>query len=274
MKCVRNCGRNNPAAELPVVMLTAKNQVSDLVAGFEAGANDYLPKPFSKNELLARIQTHMRLAKVNTSYARFVPYEILHFLGKESIVDVKLGDQVEGEMTVLFADIRSFTSLSEKMSPKESFDFINDLLSEVGPTIRRSNGFVDKFIGDAVMAIFPEKADDAVRAAIAIRKRLALHNAQRLARGQIPVEVGIGIHTGKLMLGTIGEKERMEGTVISDAVNTAARLEGLTKRYGVNIIISGDTLSRLEQLGKYSHRILDRVKVKGRLQPVLSVWYF
>ena len=257
-----------PATELPVVMLTAKNQVADLVAGFDAGANDYLPKPFSKNELLARIQTHLRLAKVNSSYARFVPYEILHFLGKESIVDVKLGDQVEGEMTVLFADIRSFTSLSEKMSPKESFDFINDLLSEVGPTIRRANGFVDKFIGDAVMAIFPEKADDAVQAAITIRKRLARHNARRKSRGQIPVEVGIGIHTGQLMLGTIGEKERMEGTVISDAVNTAARLEGLTKRYGVNIIISGDTLSRLEQATKYSHRILDRVKVKGRLQPV------
>jgi two-component system sensor histidine kinase ChiS len=256
------------AAELPVVMLTAKNQVMDLVAGFEAGANDYLPKPFSKNELLARIQTHLRLAKVNTSYARFVPYEILHFLGKESIVDVKLGDQVEGDMSVLFADIRSFTSLSEKMTPKESFDFINDLLGEVGPVIRKCNGFIDKYIGDAIMAIFPERADDAVRAAISIRKQLAYHNARRAKRQQIPIEVGIGIHTGKLMLGTIGEAERMEGTVISDAVNTAARLEGLTKRYGVNIIISGDTLSRLTNPNGYHHRILDRVKVKGRYQPI------
>ncbi len=256
------------ATELPVVMLTAKNQVDDLIAGFEAGANDYLPKPFSKNELLARIQTHLRLAKVSTSYARFVPHEILHFLGKESIVDVKLGDQVEGEMTILFTDIRSFTSLTEKMSPKESFDFVNDLQSEVGPIIRKSNGFIDKYIGDAIMAVFPERADDAVQAAIAIRRQLAFHNARRKKRGQVPIEVGIGIHTGKLMLGTIGEAERMEGTVISDAVNTAARIESLTKRYGMNIIISGDTLRRLANPNKYNHRIIDRVKVRGRIQPI------
>ena len=255
-------------AEMPVVMLTAKNQVSDLVAGFEAGANDYLPKPFSKSELLARIQTHLRLVKVNASYARFVPYEILNILGKESIVDVQLGDQVEGEMTVMFSDIRSFTSLSEQMSPKESFDFINGFLGNIGPIIRKSNGFIDKYIGDAVMAIFPDRADDAVQAAIAIQKQLSRHNAERQGAGQIPIEVGIGIHTGQLMLGTIGEVERMEGTVIADAVNTAARMEGLTKRYGVNIVISGDTLSRLQAPDQYNHRILDRVKVKGRLQAV------
>lgn len=261
--CVR-LRQKYPANELPVVMLTAKNQVSDLVQGFVSGANDYLPKPFSKNELLARIETHLRLSKVNAAYARFVPHEILEFLGKESIVDVQLGDQVQKDMTIMFTDVRSFTTLSESMSPKENFDFINSLLSHIGPIIRQYDGFIDKYIGDAIMALFPVEPDDAVLAAIAIRKQLATYNAQREANGQVPIEIGIGLHTGSLMLGTIGEVQRMEGTVISDAVNTASRLEGVTKRYNVNIVVSEDVLNRLANPNRYYHRILDRVKVKGR----------
>src|SRR5262249_45968050 len=110
-----------PAQEMPVVMLTAKNGVADILTGFEGGANDYLVKPFSKNELLVRIRTHLRLAKINMAYGRFVPHEFLDLLGQESIVDVKLGDQVQMEMTVLFSDIRGFTSISERMTPQENF---------------------------------------------------------------------------------------------------------------------------------------------------------
>jgi two-component system sensor histidine kinase ChiS len=97
-----------------------------------------LTKPISKNELLARIKTHIRLAKINAAYGRFVPHEFLQFLERESIVDVQLGDQVQKEMTVLFADIRSFTSLSEKMSPKENFDFLNACLSRGKPSDSQS----------------------------------------------------------------------------------------------------------------------------------------
>src|SRR5919199_1818200 len=168
-----------PANELPVVLLTAKNQVSDLVEGFSSGANDYLTKPVSKNELLARIKTHIRLAKINEAYGRFVPHEFLQFLERESIIDVQLGDQVQKEMTVLFADIRSFTTLSEKMSPKENFNFINAYLSRVSPVIRKYHGFIDKYIGDAVMALFPQSADDAIQAAIEMQKQVSLYNVYR-----------------------------------------------------------------------------------------------
>ncbi|MCZ0904476.1 response regulator, partial [Microcoleus sp. HI-ES] len=154
------------AIEVPIVMLTAKNQVSDLVQGFDAGANDFLTKPFVKNELLARIKTHIRLAKINAAYGRFVPHDFLRFLGHESIVDVRLGDQIQKEMTVLFSDIRSFTTISEAMTPQENFNFINSYLSRVSPVIRAHQGFIDKYIGDAIMALFPESADDAVRAAV------------------------------------------------------------------------------------------------------------
>jgi two-component system sensor histidine kinase ChiS len=257
-----------PANELPVVLLTARNQVSDLVEGFGAGANDYLTKPVSKNELLARIKTHIRLSKINAAYGRFVPHEFLQFLERESIVDVQLGDQVQKEMSVLFADIRSFTTLSERMSPKENFDFLNDYLSRVGPVIRTHNGFIDKYIGDAVMALFPQTADDAVQAAIDMQKQVSLYNLYRQEKGELPIAIGIGIHTGSLMLGTVGESQRMEGTVIADAVNLASRLESLTKLYGVDILISEPTLGLLDRLQDYSYRFLGRFKVKGKSQPV------
>src|SRR4028119_2096884 len=256
------------AIEVPIVMLTAKNQVSDLVQGFNAGANDFLTKPFVKNELLARIKTHIRLAKINAAYGRFVPHDFLRFLGHESIVDVRLGDQIQKEMTVLFSDIRSFTTLSEAMTPQENFKFINSYLSRVSPVIRAHQGFIDKYIGDAIMALFPESADDAVRAAVEMQKQVIIYNQQRQLSNYPPITIGIGLHAGSLMLGTIGEQERMESTVIADAVNLACRLEGLTKVYGAGILVSESILERLGKREKYMCRFVDRVTVKGKKSAV------
>ncbi|NEQ82498.1 MAG: response regulator, partial [Moorea sp. SIO2I5] len=254
--------------ELPVVLLTAKNQISDLVAGFAAGANDYLTKPISKNELLARIKTHLQLAKINVAYGRFVPREFLQFLERDSIIDVQLGDNVQKEMTVLFSDIRSFTSLSEKMSPQDNFNFINDYLSRVSPVIRNYNGFIDKYIGDAVMALFPEKADHALKAAIEMQKQVYSYNSHRNNSGYEPIASGIGLHKGSLILGTVGESQRMDTTVIADTVNLASRLESLTKIYGAEILISKPTLNDLDNRESYHYRCLGRVKVKGKSKPV------
>ncbi|NET89931.1 MAG: response regulator [Kamptonema sp. SIO1D9] len=256
------------AAELPIVLLTAKNQVSDLVEGFDSGANDYLTKPIAKHELLARIKTHIQLSKINLAYGRFVPREFLKFLERESIIDVQLGDQVQKTMTVLFSDIRSFTTISESMSPKQNFDFLNAYLSRVCPVIRSHRGFIDKYIGDAVMALFPDSPDDALQAAIDMQRQVTLYNSQSYAQGYPAISIGIGLHTGNLMLGTIGEKERMESTVISDAVNLASRLEGLTKTYGAKIVVSDRTLFTLPNLQEYSYRFLGRVRVKGKRAPV------
>ncbi|MEG4443236.1 ATP-binding protein [Microcoleus sp. AT9_B5] len=256
------------AIEVPIVMLTAKNQVSDLVQGFNAGANDFLTKPFVKNELLARIKTHIRLAKINAAYGRFVPHDFLRFLGRESIVDVGLGDQIQKEMTVLFSDIRSFTTISEAMTPQENFNFINSYLSRVSPVIRAHQGFIDKYIGDAIMALFPESADDAVCAAVEMQKQVMVYNQHRQLSNYAPITIGIGLHAGSLMLGTIGEQERMESTVIADAVNLASRLEGLTKVYGAGILVSDSILERLGDREKYMCRFVDRVTVKGKTSAV------
>ncbi|MCZ0900032.1 response regulator, partial [Microcoleus sp. HI-ES] len=110
--------------EMPILMLTAKNQTTDLVEAFNLEANDYVTKPFIKKELLARINTQIRLAKLNAAYGRFVPHDFLNLLEKPSIIEVKLGEHQEKNMTVLFADIRSFTALSENMTPPENFAFI------------------------------------------------------------------------------------------------------------------------------------------------------
>lgn len=211
----------------------------------------------------------LEMQKILTeSYARFVPRDFLSNLGKESILDVRLGDQIQKEMAVLFSDIRSFTTLSEKMTPAENFNFINSYLSRMSPIIQRNRGFIDKFIGDAVMALFDKSVIDAVRAGIEMQLYLKEYNAYRNNRGYDPIEIGIGIHTGSLMLGTIGAEERLEGTVISDTVNLASRIENLTKIYGSKIAVSEETVAEVKREGSFSFRFLDRVKVKGKMKAV------
>ncbi|MCL1474080.1 AAA family ATPase [Argonema antarcticum] len=213
-------------------------------------------------------KNELRLAQLNKAYERFVPNQFLQFLGKSSIIDVKLGDQVQLEMSVLFSDIRDFTTLSERMTPEENFRFINSYLSRMEPVINENNGFIDKYIGDAIMALFSGEADNAVRAGIAMLYRLVEYNQHRANSGYAPIQIGIGINTGTLMLGTVGGQNRMDGTVISDAVNLASRVEGLTKNYGVSLLITQETYSRLENPFQYAIRTLDTVKVKGKSELV------
>ncbi|MCZ0900498.1 adenylate/guanylate cyclase domain-containing protein, partial [Microcoleus sp. HI-ES] len=179
-------------------------------------------------------QNESRLAQLNKAYERFIPHQFLQFLEKSSIIDVELGDQVQLEMSVLFSDIRDFTTLSETMTPEDNFKFINSYLSRMEPVINENNGFIDKYIGDAIMALFSGEADNAVKAGIAMLHRLAEYNEYCANAGCAPIQIGIGINTGSLMLGTVGGPNRMDGTVISDAVNLASRVESLTKNYGVS----------------------------------------
>ena len=257
-----------PSHELPILMLTAKNQSDDIVQGLSKGANDYLTKPIKKRELLARLKTHLRLSHLTRAYAKFVPREFLNILNKESILDVKIGDAVQREMSVLFSDIRDFTPLSESMSPEDNFRFINSYLSQMEPAILENNGFIDKYIGDAIMALFPGNADDAVKAAIAMLRRLKEHNHSKKDSDLPAIRTGIGINTGTLMLGTVGGEKRMDTTAISDAVNLASRIENLTKVYGASLLISDRTFVELGSSTDYQIRIVDRVVVKGKTENI------
>ena len=219
-------------------------------------------------------RSNVALATINQATTRFVPHEFLLLLGVESIVDVQLGSGVQLTMSVLFADIRDFTHLAEGMSPQENFAFIGAYLQRVSPAIRAHGGFIDKYLGDGIMALFPGGADDAVQAAIALQQAVAAYNETRQAAQHQPIGVGIGVHTGRLMLGIVGEPERMDGTVIADAVNTAARLEGLTRRYDVGLIIGEQTRQALVDPAAYALRAIGRVQVKGKQQPIAlyEVW--
>ena len=221
------------------------------------------------NDMSLKLEQYIsNISRMNEAYYRFVPRQFLEFLGADSVVDVKLGDQVQKEMSVLFSDIRDFTALSEVLTPKENFDFLNEYLSSMEPVISRNRGFIDKYIGDSVMALFAGNVENAIDAAIEMRSALSDFNLQRKLENKLPINSGIGIHTGNLMLGVVGGHGRMDGTVVSDAVNLASRVEGLTKIYGASIIISQDTLIKLQDPGRYNYRFLDVVKVKGKKEVV------
>ena len=213
------------------------------------------------------------LSKLNQSYSRFLPKQFLRFLGHESIVEVSLGESVQKEMSILFSDIRSFTTLSETMTLVENFKFINSYLSRMEPLITTNYGFIDKYIGDAIMALFGRCPDDAVKAALGMLLELNKYNIIRKNNNKLPIKIGIGINTGSLMLGTVGGINRMDTTVISDSVNLASRLQDLTKVYGASLIISQHTFFALKDYRKYNYRFLGRVKVKGK-KDVVSLFEF
>ncbi|NEQ71802.1 MAG: response regulator [Okeania sp. SIO2C9] len=257
-----------PAQSLPILMLTAKNQVADLVMGFQFGANDYLTKPFAKDELLTRVKTHLQLSKITNAYGRFVPHEYVKLLSKENIIDVNLGDRVCKKMAIFFSDIRSFTTLSEKMTAQETFAFVNGYLEQVAPEIRDRHGLIIKFMGDGIMAVFPNGVDDAIQSSISQLHKLHKYNQTLQTKGLFPIKIGVGIHWGHMMVGIVGEKTRMSGDAISDNVNLTARLEGLTKYYGVSLLISESAFQSLKNPEKYQIRFLDRASVKGRDEPI------
>lgn len=196
---------------------------------------------------------------------RFIPSQYLEFLEKDSITKVQLGDHVSAEMAVMFSDIRGFTTLSEKMTAQENFDFVNEYLQLVSPIVQKHEGFIVKFLGDGMMAIFPYGVADAVRAGIEKAFAVSDFNKMLKERGLPSISVGIGIHTGPMMVGMIGEELRMQGDAFSDNVNLTARLEGLNKFYGTSMIISEDTLRQLPQPVTFKMRTLGKAVVKGRI---------
>lgn len=227
-----------------------------------------LMKGEREKAMKSQLQEYERNIALTHSYERFVPKDFLNLLKKESILEVELGDQIHNNMSILFSDIRSFTTLSESMTPQENFNFLNAYLKRMEPSITKNKGIVDKFIGDAIMALFPKRTDDALLAAISMQVAITEYNGHRKKKGYVPIKTGIGINTGDMMLGTIGAHNRMEGTVISDTVNLGARIEGMTKMYGASILISENTFHQLENPEQFALRVIDQVVVKGKTKPV------
>jgi adenylate cyclase len=219
-----------------------------------------------------REEAMRRIHEVTT---RFVPYEFISALGREKLTEVMLGDQVQRDVTVFFSDIRDYTTLAESMSPEDNFRFVSAYNSRMGPVIYENQGFVNQYLGDGIMAIFPKSPYDALRAAVQMQEVIRIYNRERREMNREPIQVGMGLHTGPLIMGIIGDMKRMEAATIADTVNTAARVESLTKYYGTNILLSEESLQLISELEgqdaqnePFHFRYLGRVQVKGKRDPV------
>lgn len=208
------------------------------------------------------------ILKIHEVTKKFVPHEFIRSLGKEVLTDVKLGDQVEKIVTVLFSDIRNYTTISERMTPEENFSFVSSFNERMGPIIRKHNGFINQYLGDAIMAIFPGNASDCLAAAVEMQKAVKNFNKERQLLNQPTIQIGVGMHTGSLIMGITGDEFRMDATTISDTVNTASRIESLTKYYKASIILSDATFQQIPHPEKFHLRNLGKVQVKGKLAPV------
>lgn len=214
------------------------------------------------------------IAAMTETFQKFVPKQFLNRIAKEGLEHIHAGNVEEDQVTILFSDIRNFTTFSETMPANDLFHFLNDYLSQMTTVIEKHSGFIDKFIGDAIMALFDcstadsTKTENAVKSAIEMQFQLNKYNAKHRSPYRKPINHGIGIHQGRVLLGTVGSESRMNSTVVGDPVNTASRLENLTKYYRSKIIISEEVF-RLLDPEKYRYmRELDFVMVKGKDKPL------
>ena len=215
------------------------------------------------------------VASMTRVFEKFVPREFLNRIAKTGIENISLRHAESDIITILFSDIRSFTDLSETMTPNELMKFLNSYLKFMSEPIRINHGFVDKFIGDAIMALFdhPEKEDsdearDAVRSGLEMQRALVRYNEYREKHDYQEIKIGIGVHSGPVVIGTVGSENRMDSTVLGDAVNLASRLEALTKNYRCPMLVSEDTKNLLADQEEIHWRMLDQVMVKGKNDPV------
>lgn len=246
----------------------------------KAGLYRYISKPWEAADLNLTIQEALRrgiqerelqsqtkkILENAEAFYRFVPIQFLELLGFQDsdYSRVSLGLSVEKDLTVLFSDIRSFTTLCEMIPTDYIFGFLNEYLSHMSPVIRKHNGFIDSYIGDSIMALFPN-ADSALEASIEMLTVLKKYNLERMESGNVPLGIGIGINSGKMLLGTIGEPLRFQTTVIGDTVNVAARIESLTKENRTHLLISESTKKRLSEPEKFKLKEIDSVSVRGRI---------
>jgi class 3 adenylate cyclase len=220
--------------------------------------------------LAAQVSISMENAKLYEEQLRliraqdyFVPHNFLEHLDHRDIAHVHLGEHVAKTMTVVFADLRGFTPLAERLEPQTVIGLLNRYFASVEPPILATGGFIDSFAGDEIKVLF-DSPDDAVRAGIGMHHAMEESNQRLVPSGQPELTMGIGAHYGPVVLGTVGGPNRIQCSVIGDTVNLASRIEQLTKTYRARFLISGETFGRLSDVAWFESRMVDRVAVRGK----------
>lgn len=272
------------------IVISAYGDMANIRSAMNKGASDFVTKPIDfadfevtlkkmideYSRLYEALETKLRLEKETQRqvqvFQRFVPRQLLEILHKESILDIALGDHLEVEMCVLFSDLRNFTAITERLGPKQVFGFLNNYIGCVEPAIHENNGFIVSFLGDGLMNLFMEPVD-AVKAAIAIQEKVVEFNSLYKDERYYPLSSGIGLHCGNLMMGIVGVHARMQGTVISDAVNVASRLEEVAARTGSLIVASEEFIESIDLSFRKTLELrpLGKIHIKGKQQPLSLV---
>lgn len=271
---------NEATRLLPVVMLTALSEVSHRIRGIEAGADDFLSKPFNREELLTRVKSLLRIKKLHddietkncllrTLFGRYVSEKVAAEIVADPGRHLKLGGE-KREVTVLFGDLRGFTPLAERLDPEDAVDILNVYLTIVIDTVFEFSGTLDKFRGDGFMAFFgaPMRRDDdpvnAVHCALAMQERLKDVTFAKFP--DLRLHMGIGINTGVVLAGNIGSERRTDYTVIGNEVNLAQRFE--SNAGPGQILITGSTYERVKE--SVDVRDLGHLRVSGKQDGVLA----
>lgn len=227
--------------ELPVILITAKNQVADLVEGLSAGANDFISKPYSRKELLARIETHLVVKNTHAISGRFVPNEQLKLMGKKELKYLQSGDKIEREMSLMMADMGLTNGNTGK--PSRIFDFFSSFVEPMLSVIKKHNGIIDGYRGDSLMGLFPQAADEAIKAAIELEEALIKYNREKRLIGSEAYEMGIVLHRGTFILGTIGTKSNMKEALISDSISVVNRMNQMSRNLSAPLLASETILN-------------------------------
>jgi adenylate cyclase len=299
--------RTQPALQTtPIIFLTALDDDESRIRGVTALGDDYLTKPIRTELVLTKIASVLRLtqlrqqtyqqqlqqqetlfrerqqqfqqqmqlaaqtqAELSDTLKRFVPPQFLaHLAPTGTAKSLDLGATTPTEVTVLFCDIRNFTAIAETQTPEQTLTWLNAFFAELNSAIGQHHGFIDKYLGDAVMAVFDRPAHhaaDALHGALLMRWALERFNqtCDQLELSH-PIAVGIGIHSGPVVMGTVGDNQRMDTTVIGDVVNTAARLEDLTKTYQCPILFSQGVIHQLPPDHGFNYRWVADVTPRGK----------
>ncbi len=234
-----------------------------------SGVSDDESQTQSTKDLM--METAEQARQLHQTFQKFVPRQFVEHFARGGVDSLALGTADEDDVAVMFCDIRGFTRLSEQMSPQQLMNFLNAYFLRMNAPIHNNNGFIDKFIGDAIMALFDhpdgddgDKSVDAIMASFELQKALKLYNYHRANSGYQPVKNGIGLHYGPVILGTVGSDDRMDTTVLGDAVNTSQRIESLTTYFGVDILASKTLVDSALKKIDFPHRLVDEVVLKGK----------